>query len=795
MSRTDIYLALCMLDAIEDGNLAGLQLLLNKHRANPNTIVLAKDVAPMHLVIGAENESFAVKATSLMLEHGGDANLPTVEQLLTPLHVAANLGRVTILQMLLKAGGNLELKDEEGRTPIQHAINEDHFEAVRVIQNHIYEMKIERKRQQLLLEHQRQLEQNVISMPVSRLHPTNALQLLEEASFTPNKIHYNFDATSPYFVNITHRRKDRAKKIFSEDINANLENMVPAEATALENGCESVSPCKEKQVNSQPVGFGENSNITNVFELTKSNLKNFARDSESTGRRTSFIESWREKIAEMKERTRVSRRLDDIAMILNSFSENPDGQSFIDENEETFVTAPDGENPTEKKDETVPSVKLEKTLEIIELEETLEGCDTDVQQDRSFEAAQGEHQSTFEPASDTVVIQISEEYIHTDDEAGVIFREKKMTNQSSIPTIQVISEEGELVGVQQLRHPPSVAGRTASLTSVSTVITLPPLDYDTDALRAELTTFGEAPGPITKSTKKLYLRKLVKFQRHPERWAKAAGVSDTNAITQLNYSVELMATVRKMEAFERIIEQQHLEQEMASEFQSSTTKAVRNFREGHLKKSFIYLLLDPRVSNNLPAQQNLLEPFELWKRFLSSVFYVGKGKSSRPYCHLYDAMKLYRQKECRSEKQCIENAGDLMVAAEKVVFQRSEQECITIGSKLHKLCEPEKSLNRKQMAADSKKLNRIIDIWCAGKGVVCLHIFHNIMPAEAYTREAAIIDAFGVLNLTNLKRGDYYSTCLSWPMKKRKQLGILLLYKAMLIHLAEGETQLLPNDL
>ncbi|XP_052903417.1 ankyrin repeat and LEM domain-containing protein 1 [Anopheles moucheti] len=790
MSRADIYLALCMLDAIEDTNLAGLQVLLEKHCADPNTIVLAKDVAPMHLVIGAENESFAAKATSMMLGHGGNPNLPTVEQLLTPLHVAANLGRVIILQMLLKAGGNVELKDEEGRTPIQHAIDEDHYEALEVIQNHVFEKKIERKRQQLLLEQQRQLKQNVLSLPATQLYPATSLQALEERAFTPNKIHYNFDATSPYYVNITHRRKDRFKPLFSEDINANVENILPTEATII-------SPPKMKRIEQQPDCTVEVPNSTNLFELTKGNLKNFTRDSEPTGRRTSFIESWREKIAEMKERTRVSRRLDDIAKILNSFSENPDGQSLI---EETFVTATEGENNKEMIDEIEISEKQEHTPEIIEVEKYIEegeAGDQDKVQESHSVAEFDDHKNTLNEACNTVIIQISEEYIHTDDEAGVMFREKKMTHPAAI---QMISEDGELIAatkqpstIDTAPCPPPIPQRTASLTSVSTVLTLPPLDYDTDALRAELTTFGEAPGPITKSTKKLYLRKLVKFRRHPERLVNA----DPKTNIQLNYSVELMATVRREDVFKRIIEQQFLEQEMASEFQSSTAKPVRNFREGHLKKSFIYLLLDPRVSNNLPAQQKLLDPLEQWRRFLSSVFYVGKGKSSRPYCHLYDAIKLYHQKECRSKNHCIQNGdGDLMVATETVVFQCSEEECLAVGRKLDRFGDAGKSLNRKQIAAtDSKKLNRIIDIWCAGKGVVCLHIFHNIMPAEAYTREAAIIDAFGLQNLTNLKRGDYYSTCLSWPMKKRKQLGILLLYKAMLIHLAEGETQLLPSDL
>lgn len=44
------------------------------------------------------------------------------------------------------------------------------------------------------------------------------------------------------------------------------------------------------------------------------------------------------------------------------------------------------------------------------------------------------------------------------------------------------------------------------------------MDYDTDALRAELTTFGENPGPITKSTKKLYMKRLLKIKRNPEKY-------------------------------------------------------------------------------------------------------------------------------------------------------------------------------------------------------------------------------------------------------------------------------------
>lgn len=100
-----------------------------------------------------------------------------------------------------------------------------------------------------------------------------------------------------------------------------------------------------------------------------------------------------------------------------------------------------------------------------------------------------------------------------------------------------------------------------------------------------------------------------------------------------------------------------------------------------------------------------------------------------------------------------------------------------------------------EKSSDSKKLDRILNIWGNGYGVVCLHVFHNIVPTEAYTREAAIIDALSLQHLTNCKRGDYYGPAKSWSMKEKKYLGIALLFKAMHIYLAEGESQLSPGDL
>ncbi|KAL0150843.1 hypothetical protein M9458_053762, partial [Cirrhinus mrigala] len=49
--------------------------------------------------------------------------------------------------------------------------------------------------------------------------------------------------------------------------------------------------------------------------------------------------------------------------------------------------------------------------------------------------------------------------------------------------------------------------------------------------------------------------------------------------------------------------------------------------------------------------------------------------------------------------------------------------------------------------------------------------------------------------LTNQKRGDYYGVVSTWPVRRKRELGAHLLYRAMQIFLAEGERQLRPADI
>lgn len=208
-----------------------------------------------------------------------------------------------------------------------------------------------------------------------------------------------------------------------------------------------------------------------------------------------------------------------------------------------------------------------------------------------------------------------------------------------------------------------------------------------------------------------------------------------------------------------------------------------------MKTSFIYLLIDPQLSDNLSLNYKGMDKGEVFARFLSSIFYVGKGKRSRPYDHLYDALKLY-SKENNQVAERLENRRNQML--EKRVTSTSDgNKNAALGGDVKKTA----SKTNQNIFQESKKLNKIVDIWKAQLGVVCLHTFNNIMPVEAYTREAAIIEAIGMENLTNLKKGEYYGAVKNFSMRQKRELGVALLHRAMNIYLAEGESQLLPFDL
>lgn len=61
--------------------------------------------------------------------------------------------------------------------------------------------------------------------------------------------------------------------------------------------------------------------------------------------------------------------------------------------------------------------------------------------------------------------------------------------------------------------------------------------------------------------------------------------------------------------------------------------------------SFIYLLLDPRITKNLPVRANQInDSIIIWDTFIKSIFYIGKGSKCRPYNHMNDAFNSWVEK-------------------------------------------------------------------------------------------------------------------------------------------------------
>ncbi|KAL9986693.1 hypothetical protein ACROYT_G000869 [Oculina patagonica] len=216
-------------------------------------------------------------------------------------------------------------------------------------------------------------------------------------------------------------------------------------------------------------------------------------------------------------------------------------------------------------------------------------------------------------------------------------------------------------------------------------------------LKKQLQRYGENPGPIMAGTRNVYLKRLARLQ---------SGATCSKDSQYAEYLPELRMHLEGRAATPDFFQ---AEESMCVEFDLK-----KNWREGTEKSSFNYLLIDPRVTQNLPSRAKKMSHEEVFKVFIMAVFYVGKGKRSRPYAHLNEALNSAKQ---------------------------------------------------------SAKLQQIKDIWAAGLGVVSLHIFQSVIPVEAYRREACMIDALGLSRLTNKKRGDYYGRAQSWPTKKRREMG------------------------
>lgn len=153
---------------------------------------------------------------------------------------------------------------------------------------------------------------------------------------------------------------------------------------------------------------------------------------------------------------------------------------------------------------------------------------------------------------------------------------------------------------------------------------------------------------------------------------------------------------------------------------SSSTSQTPKKMDSTSKSHFIYLLLDSRKADQMQVAKQQEQQRSCFRAFVESVFYVGKGKNARSLQHLKDA-KISMQTNNMVRLVCLISSYLLH----------------GFISVLNSFC------LLTHIPQSSDKIQSILDIWSSGRGVMSLHLFNNITAAEAFTREACIIDAIG----------------------------------------------------
>lgn len=280
---------------------------------------------------------------------------------------------------------------------------------------------------------------------------------------TPNRTDFNYETASPYFVNISRRRRWNEPPTAANCISRRV-SVEPS----LTNDESTVHTVNENDL----LSSDDECDLVqeNLFQLTEKNLEKHLKNSLKLSRR-SMVDEWRGKV----NKTRNSQK------------------NLIDL--EAFLT--ECESTSTKKSTPFAS---ESVWTVINVEQD-RGHDTDATNCESFVTAAEDSIYTIKsPNARNTIVQSVEKYQLTDTESNITFYETKLLIEPTKPSDSIDLNDAY-----------------CETETASSDVTIPlESDYDTDVLREELTVYGAAPGPITKSTKRLYLRRLIKYQRKPE---------------------------------------------------------------------------------------------------------------------------------------------------------------------------------------------------------------------------------------------------------------------------------------
>ncbi|XP_076298923.1 uncharacterized protein LOC143217990 [Lasioglossum baleicum] len=827
-----LFLASSLCDGLEDNNIKQVTTLLLNKDADPNTMIPMYGVTPFHLVIGNDSEGFAEEVTKLFLRHGGNPNVKSMDGL-TPVHVAAAWGRVAVLELLLANGGDAVCLDYEGRSPFHYAFDGKYYGAITVLGKYCENITKEPKPTEPKITFNKLLV-NTGDMVAEYVAPLNTdkgdiweeFQIKEEnrSSDTRDKYFYfsknSIDDNQADIKDAEHRLRkemDDEKCLLNQIINqlssslnsnskeVNIKNGYKQEKdsqcdtsplSVLNLNDRQLTPdkfssktktkkrCVTPRYRSRILGQNNNNKIPliplkdpNDSIISKSpNLligktvereqrylspKILNRESKfktytpCMTRTRSFRSdeyNFRNEVAKSTPRRKRSyrqyslyRKFRKNDVLTSSENTSPDSTNSLSPDENYYPKSPYKFTKNISKnlavklyDDDAPlspnfnaKYKLKGLaddlchLENLDIRESdCFGRRTDslkvngsVQDKYLEELKSNDTLNSFRENYNVLLssfksqsfIRVQEEYTYEDSEENMAFLERRIY---TIPP----PEPGEDFVEPNVSWPQSLN------LSMDRFIS-------NEELRRRLINLGQRPGPINDATRQLYLKRLIRLKE------------ETKFSPPTMINCEIKSSLMYGNWVDDLRRYRIIEKTVFEDFR--TVDPSRKWRGGLKRTSFNYLLLDPRITKDLPSRAETMTRSEVWTTFLSAIFYVGKGTCNRPYSHLKEALESW----------------------------------VTTDS------------------SDNTKIQKIMNIWNAGYGVVCFFLFQNVIPVEAYTREAAMIDALGIQQLKNCQSGNYYGIPATWSMKEKCNFGRYLLHQAMQIFLYEGERQIYPYNM
>lgn len=283
---------------------------------------------------------------------------------------------------------------------------------------------------------------------------------------TPNRTNFNFKEASPYLVNINcYRPVYKTEQTTQKQIDPEK--------------CVEIIEISDSDDNSDI--HTEHRLVKNLFELTQENIEKHLSTVVKKNRKHSMIDLWRKKVNDSRQR-----------------------KSMIPIDEGDFEKI-----ESQSVESSYQSVKtvVQKSAGNKQLESGTEDSfftANDLNNGSPIDDNKMMNDAFVELMTSETILQTQEIYEHCDVENNIVFYENKLLTNKNTNTDA---------------NPPKAKIEFLSNTSAESEITdfATPSDYDTDNLRQELKAFGDVPGPITKSTKRLYLKRLIRYKRRPQQ--------------------------------------------------------------------------------------------------------------------------------------------------------------------------------------------------------------------------------------------------------------------------------------